>query len=106
TVPEDHQALVVVPVVNDVLQYIRLRTARDGREEVTGDNLAALRETFCLNVLPRSRDHLGLVIQNTTQLGVRLQNRQEERPLTAAHIDQCLKGREVISRYYRWRFAS
>src|SRR5882672_7615485 len=87
-VPQDFAAALIVPVVDDVLHHVGVRTCRDGLEEVARREFDTVSDTFFFEQLTRALDHEGQVKQNPLRLRIGFQYSREQQSMTAGDVNQ------------------
>src|SRR5262245_13413336 len=96
TIPENRDGACVVPIVDDVLEDVRVAATSHLQKKISADCFAAFPHADRLDALLRSVGHMGHVEKDSPQTGMRLQDGLKEYPVSAAHIDNGAELRKVI----------
>ena len=92
---KNRQRGVIIPVVNDATEEVRITISRYCFEEVAPDDLASsanIRSTESVS----ARDDVGEIIEHASCLWACGKNPGQQRAVTAPDIDETLEPREVI----------
>src|SRR5262245_52340244 len=84
--PQNCRGTVVVPVMNDILQHIRITTDRHGLEEIARDTITAVSKAFRAQALLRAFDHRRLIEKDGGCPRAGLEDRRDQRAMPTAHV--------------------
>ena len=100
--PQNSAAMLVAPIVDDVLHHVGVATLRHALEEASSlhaQAAAAGGETIGRH----ASDHLGEIEQHALHSRVFLQDRGEQQPMPSAKIGEALDAGEIVRREDRLR---
>src|SRR5215469_16016318 len=86
TVFQEFDAPLVIPIVNDMLQYICVATVWDGLCDITSDNLATFCQAGCFDFLLSPLCDMWQIEDDTTHSRVGSQEGGHEYPIRSANI--------------------
>ena len=86
-VPENGDAALVVPIVENPLQDVGVAAFGHAVEEVAGHQLAAIRKTSCPDVVSPLFDHVRQVEHDTAGIRLGGKDRRDQGPSAAADVD-------------------
>jgi hypothetical protein len=95
TVFQDLQSGLVVPVMDNALQHVRVCSGGNAFEEISADDFAAL-AYWLLPQGGRPSDHGGQIVQNTAQARVRREDSDKKQAMASAHINDSFKLGEIV----------
>src|SRR5262249_25011466 len=96
TVAQDRLASRVVPVVEDVLEYIRVAASGDRREKVTAQDLAACAQPDAPQQFPRPLGDVRQVEDDASHVRIRVQDLREKEIVAPANVGNLGQAREII----------
>src|SRR5829696_5084297 len=102
-VPQDREAQILAPVVDDVRQQIYVRAGRHGFEEAARLDLHTIGQTACADQRRRVPHHMRQIEEDAARIRMALQDRGQQVSRRAAHIDERPDVGEIVgSRHRRW----
>ena len=101
-VAEDLPTAVAIPVMQDVLHDVQVTSLRDGREEVSPDEVTTGGDRP-VQLRPSGRDDVIQVEEDAASILIASQYRCNQYTLASAYIDNGPGGREIIGGYDRLR---
>src|SRR5262245_11160615 len=96
TILENRDGACVVPIVDDVLEPVRVAATRHLQKKIPADCFAAFPHADRLDALLRSVGHMGHVEKDSPQTGMCLQDGLKEYPVSTTHIYNGAELRKVI----------
>src|SRR5882724_8455741 len=93
--PQDDHTLLVIPIVQNELQYQRVSTGRDRFEERAGDEAATVTHAGRIEHAGGSPDDVRSTEEDAVQRGIQLQYARQEIARATADIDETSGGRKV-----------
>src|SRR5215208_3043026 len=97
-IPENGQGLGIIPVVENPLEEVQIRAGGHFLEEVALNQFDALVQTEIVDDVPRLGNHVGAIKQHALGCRICLQQRRQQRAVTAAYINNLLECRDIILR--------
>jgi hypothetical protein len=95
TVAKNGERPFIVPVVDDVLQEVRIATARHVLEEVPADCTTPVRETSHSDLFAGAVRDMWLVEDDSVEMRVSRQDSYEQRTAATSDVNDGTEGREV-----------
>ena len=93
---EDADRLLVVPVVHDGLEHVRVAAAWDAVEEAAADDLASIGDAHLREKLRGMSHDVWLIEQHTPSLCIGAQDVSQERAVPATDVHDSTESTEVI----------
>ena len=85
-VPEYCGALVVAPIMDNLLEYVDISARRNALKEVAGDHLASLPYSLGLERFPRCGSDVWQIEQNASHLGFAFSIAARRMPCAHRHL--------------------
>ena len=101
TICENGDRAVVVPILDDTLEDVRVGTNGHVLEKVSGDGLAPHRQPTRGDLFLGAIHRMRLVEDNPVQMGIRLQNADQQRAVPAADINNRAERGEIVRGHHR-----
>src|SRR5712691_9923582 len=105
-IPQDGQALVLIPVMNNVREDIRVATGGNALEEIASLDRDSTGKTVRLNERGCFPNDVRLIKQDTTGADVALENFDQQIAGAAANVNYGLELGEVVGGCDRWRLVA